>query len=316
MLVDDPGGGGRWIRTVSMPADALGGATTEYWETQWAEEKVEAVPHIVEVLRPHLAGRDLVLEAGCGLAPFVAALATPDNDVIGIDLADRALATAHQHDPSLRLGVADVQHLPFPDGTFDAVLSLGVVEHFQGGPVAVLREHARVLAADGVLLLTVPRRSWLRAARDVWHLGVRREGSYPNRSRTVTRRRVGVATEVPGAFHQYEWSAAQLRGFLRQAGLEVRSWQAIDVGSALGEAGLSRFAARPAPAAAPPVEPASGPSAPAATASGPSGLRGFVSSALLDTKPVGPLGRVVRRLGAGAIGHLQFVVAVPARSGR
>ena len=290
-----------------MPVEAQGGGSTEYWETLWAQEKVEAPTFLLDLLRPELAARTMVLESGCGKAPFVAALANADNVVVGVDLAERALVEAHRRDQTLQLGVADVSRLPFADGAFDAVVSLGVVEHFELGPVEALREHARVLSPDGVLVLTVPRRSWLRAARDLWHLGLRRSASYPTGGRIVTRRRVAATAATPGAFHQYEWSKGQLLGYLRQAGFEVRSWRAVDVGSALGEAGLSRFASTPSMTTAP--------SAPASATAGPAkagGLRGTVSSMVLGSGPVGPVGRVVRRVAAAAIGHLQLVVAVPA----
>lgn len=311
-LVDDPGAGSRWVRTVAVPAERQGGGTTEYWETLWAEEKVEAPGFLLDLLRRELGDRVRVLESGCGKAPFVEALQTDANVVVGVDLAAEALRAAHRRTSSLRLGVADVSALPFPDGAFDAVVSLGVVEHFEGGPVAVLREHARVLAADGILVLTVPRRSWLRAWRDTWHLALRREDSYPNRRRIVTRRRIGRDASTPGAFHQYELSRAQLLGYLRQGGFEVRSWRAIDVGSALGEAGLSRFAASPTPT--PTTDGSSSAASPAPTGAPSSrGVRGRVSDLVLGTGPVGPVGALVRRAAAGAIGHLQLVVAVPAR---
>lgn len=305
-LVDAPGAGGRWVRTVSI--DEQGGGTTDYWETLWADEKVEAPAFLLQVLRAELAGRRRVLESGCGKAPFVEALATPDNVVIGVDLAERALVQAHHRNGELRLAVADVSQLPFAAGSFDAVVSLGVVEHFEGGPIEVLRDHARVLADDGILVLTVPRRSWLRAVRDLWHLGVRRADHYATGRRTVTRREVGRAASVPGAFHQYEFSKAQLLGYLREAGFEVTSWKAVDVGSALGEAGLSRFASRPAGAGS-----ASGHEPVAVSSPRARRLRGRVADMVLGTGPTGPVGRSVRRLAADAIGHLQLVVAVPAR---
>lgn len=296
------GGAAGWWRTVALPHD--GGGTTEYWETLWAAEKAEAPPFLLDELRTELAGRHHVLESGCGSAPFVEALAADDRTVIGVDLAREALVRARALTPGLALAAADVSRLPFGDGAFDAVVSLGVVEHFEGGPVDVLREHRRVLAHDGILVLTVPRRSGLRAVRDTWHLGIRRRGSYTTGRRIVTRRQPGGTASTPGDFHQYEWSKRQLLAFLDQAGFVVADWRPLDVGSALGEAGLSRFAAA-SPAASGPASSAPSP------APSRGGLRSTVSRVVLGTGPVGPVGAVARRGARLAIGHLQLVVASP-----
>lgn len=301
-----PEGASGWVRTVAVPH--AGGGTTEYWETLWAAEKAEAPPFLLRELRDELTGRARVLESGCGSAPFVDALATDDRTVIGVDLAQQALAHARELDPDLALAVADVSRLPFADGAFDAIVSLGVVEHFEGGPVAVLREHRRALAHEGILVLTVPRRSGLRAVRDWWHLGVRRRASYTTGRRIVTRRRSGRAASTPGDFHQYEWSKRQLLGFLDQAGFAVTAWRPLDVGSALGEAGLSRFAAATPAASAP------GGADTTATPAGspaPRGLRATASRVVLGSDPVGPVGSVARRSVRLALGHLQLVVASP-----
>jgi len=42
---------------------------------------------------------------------------------------------AKEFDPDLPIVVGDVQNLDYPDSSFDAYISLGVVEHFEeGGP--------------------------------------------------------------------------------------------------------------------------------------------------------------------------------------
>ena len=51
----------------------------------------------------------------------------------------------------------DAFHLPFPDGTFDAVFHQGVLEHFSN-PAAFLAENFRVTAPGGLLVVDVPQR--------------------------------------------------------------------------------------------------------------------------------------------------------------
>jgi len=76
--------------------------------------------------------------------------------VVGVDLDERALVRAHQYDVHLSLAVADVAQLPFADDSFDAYVSLGVIEHFEGGCQYILGEARRVLKPHGLIFVSVP----------------------------------------------------------------------------------------------------------------------------------------------------------------
>lgn len=83
-------------------------------------------------------------------------LAAEQPDLIGSEYVDPTLASGSEvpwHGRSLRH--EDVTRLSFATGSLAAVLSFDVLEHVPDYPAA-LAEFARVLAADGVLLLTVP----------------------------------------------------------------------------------------------------------------------------------------------------------------
>ena len=295
----------RGYRTVWIPAEA-GGGSTDYWETAWAAEKQEAPPWLVRALAAELPERGRILEAGCGQAEFVRLLATSDRRVLGVDLALRALAEARRAHPSLALAASDVGALPFPDAAFDAVVSLGVVEHLEAGPVALLREHRRALAPGAKLLITVPQRSWLRAGTDLVHLGLRRQAAYRQRGRIVTRRRRLEPGPGPGSFHQYELSRRQFCDLLAEAGFEVQRWAALDVASGLGDLTRGRRTAS-APPPASTEAPATAPAGELAVEG-----RGWLRSAILGDAPIGAVGRLVRALSARALGHIQFAVAVAA----
>src|SRR5262249_55376740 len=57
----------------------------------------------------------------------------------------------------LRSTVADVRRLPFADASFDAIYSMGTVEHFDETEASVV-ELARILKPGGRLVLGVPNR--------------------------------------------------------------------------------------------------------------------------------------------------------------
>ncbi|OIP08558.1 MAG: hypothetical protein AUK49_10850 [Betaproteobacteria bacterium CG2_30_68_42] len=60
---------------------------------------------------------------------------------------------------NLEYGLGDVRNLSWPDASFDAVISISVLEHIYpdvGGDVAAFQDIRRVLKPEGELLLTVP----------------------------------------------------------------------------------------------------------------------------------------------------------------
>ena len=96
-----------------------------------------------------------VLEVGCGRgggAAFLARTLAP-RSMTGVDFADRAIAfcNRHHHWDGLSFKTADAEHLPFLDGSFDAVVNVES-SHCYPEPEQFLREVARVLRADGHFL--------------------------------------------------------------------------------------------------------------------------------------------------------------------
>jgi ubiquinone/menaquinone biosynthesis C-methylase UbiE len=101
-----------------------------------------------------------VLEIGCGPGLLSVRLAEAGFDVTGLDLdpamIERARANAARSLPAGRsepaFVVGDVAHLPFPDGTFDRVVSTFSMHHWSDR-TAGLNEIARVLTASGTALV-------------------------------------------------------------------------------------------------------------------------------------------------------------------
>lgn len=105
-----------------------------------------------------------ILDVGCGTGANLDELARfgrvegVDPDPAAVEFAGRAGGP-----PITQAGGDD---LPFPDEAFDVVTLLDVIEHAPDDTV-VLREAARVLRPDGVMLLTVPAYTWMWGAQDV-----------------------------------------------------------------------------------------------------------------------------------------------------
>lgn len=115
---------------------------------------------VLELLAPHLPC-DRFLDAGCGDGRHLAAVGARAARATGTDISERILETARA--TARRAGVepelvrANLEALPFPDASFDLVLSTQVIEHLLD-PAAGVRELARVLAPAGTLVLTTDNR--------------------------------------------------------------------------------------------------------------------------------------------------------------
>jgi 2-polyprenyl-3-methyl-5-hydroxy-6-metoxy-1,4-benzoquinol methylase len=98
----------------------------------------------------------VVLDGGCGEGYGAKWMAGRARVVLGVDRSLVAMREARASRPkNARFVCADLTNLSFPDATFDVLCSLQVLEHFRH-PAEFLREMARVLRPDGVLVLSTP----------------------------------------------------------------------------------------------------------------------------------------------------------------
>jgi SAM-dependent methyltransferase len=144
--------------------------------------------------------------------------------VFGIDISPPIVAGARREiGAPLRAAVADVRRLPFADGSFDAVYSMGTVEHFAETEGA-LAEICRVTKPGGRAIIGVPNRHdpFLRpllvAFLDAfgWY-GYGLEKSYSRRALRGMLERAGF--EVV-----HETGILFIPGWLRMADLAAHAW--------------------------------------------------------------------------------------------
>ena len=93
-----------------------------------------------------------VLDVACGTGDMAVSLVERGCTVTGIDLREEMLSIARQKAPMVTFMIADAEHLPFPDASFDAVTCAFGVRNFvhleQG-----LNEMLRVLKPGGQLVI-------------------------------------------------------------------------------------------------------------------------------------------------------------------
>lgn len=179
----------------------------------WSGDTIEqsiglcAIQTIEPLFLRHLPREGRILESGCGLGRWVFYLQRKGYTIEGIDLSEPALAAAKAYDPGVPVRKDDVLRSSYPDGTFDAAISLGVVEHFEEGPYAALAELHRLLRTGGTLCISVPTQNLMRRVAT----------NHMKRLYRFLRERRGE----PYIFEEYRFSRRQFTHMLQDAGFDI-----------------------------------------------------------------------------------------------
>lgn len=107
---------------------------------------------VLDFLRPNPG--ELILDAGCGTGVFTLDILVNGAKVIGVDISLPMLQRAK--DKARRSNfqgvLADILHLPFPEGIFDRVVSITALEFIADGKRAV-QEMFRVTKRRGIIVV-------------------------------------------------------------------------------------------------------------------------------------------------------------------
>lgn len=165
-----------------------------------------------------------VLEVGTGKGRFLSALAAEAPSVTTVDLDPGEQRFARLNTAwagvgrKVRFLVRDAGCLGFPDGSFDAVVSMNALHHFRS-PVAAVREMARVLRPGGKIVLSDLDRAGYRIFERVFASEGRRHTRVRYRLGDLARylRTQGLRVQRRGGCHQ-EMLIAKHRGHGEKAG--------------------------------------------------------------------------------------------------
>jgi SAM-dependent methyltransferase len=147
-----------WVETKYVMRD---GRLRANRNTRWVGVGSRHISDLIashyEVALPRFA-RGALLDLGCGTVPLFKSYSPHVSSVTCVDWPQSPHAISH----------IDISHnladpLPFDSGSFDTVILSDVLEHI-AQPGALLREIARVLRPDGVLLLNTPFMYWIHEA--------------------------------------------------------------------------------------------------------------------------------------------------------
>jgi len=134
---------------------------------------------VSDILKKNLdksAAKPKILDFGCGSGFFVSQLDKEGYDSYGLDISWEAIEYGKRQGIK-NLGVIDSHKINFPDGHFDSVLALDVIEHLEDETWG-LKEMERVLRSGGTLVILAP------AFKFLW--GVQDEASHHYRRYTMS----------------------------------------------------------------------------------------------------------------------------------
>lgn len=129
------------------------------YDTLFASAVLDMVRGELDAFCAALPPASRMLDVGCGGGQIALAILArrADVHVTGIDLCppqiDRARKRSRRHLGQARFELGSALDLPFPDASFDAVLSVTSIKHWPSQPRGVA-ECVRVLAPGGTLLVT------------------------------------------------------------------------------------------------------------------------------------------------------------------
>lgn len=182
----------------------------EQWNNRSLEGELRSFEGrtLVRIFNQHLNGHNShLLEGGCGFGAWCEWFQKQGHSIVGIEYDKNIVARAKEFKPDVAVELGDITDLKYPDGSFDAYISLGVIEHFEHGPQQALEEAHRILKPGGLAFVTTPCVTVLR-----------RVLSHPVRTLYfIIRRLIGK----PNYFWEYRFTKKELCAFLESAGFEI-----------------------------------------------------------------------------------------------
>lgn len=146
--------------------------TTRYWKDLYDEGNGTARSYdnysmikrkntVLAFLDKYAGNRRLkVLDAGCGPGVVLDEVCMRGHEGTGIDVSDAMVQEANRRlnkyaDGKTLCQTGDIEALPYEQGSFDVVMSLGVLMYLPSDHKALL-EISRVVRSDGIVLLVLP----------------------------------------------------------------------------------------------------------------------------------------------------------------
>ena len=182
----------------------------------WRAGQQRRLDMVLKAAEERIKGR--ILENGCGVGMYVEHLAAFGGEVIGLEYDFERSLEAHQR--SAHILSAAGENLPFPDNSFDLILSHEVLEHVLDDRQAAV-EIARTLRPGGRAVIFVPNRGYPFETHGIYWRGRYHFGNIP----LVNYLPRGLRNQL--APHVRVYSTRDMRRLFDNIGLAVIEQQVI-----------------------------------------------------------------------------------------
>lgn len=176
------------------------------------------------LLEKNLEKNRRYLDAGCGLGGWIIFLNEQGYQIEGTDKIARSVRSLTEYNPALKVKIASLNALPYPDEYFGGVLSIGALEFMEDKVAAALREVHRVLEPNGLFFIEVPYANILRR---LFYLPLKQLEKAIKKKRGLTP-----------AFSNYLFHPSELKKMLADAGFQTTAVQPHDLPQANSHFGL------------------------------------------------------------------------------
>jgi SAM-dependent methyltransferase len=221
----------------------------DMWDNMWTTHTIEQELEACDFESPprdlflrYLSKEDRIVDAGCGFGKWVIYLHRRGYNILGIDNNELAVTKLKEIDDTLQVEAGDILNIPYPDNSFGAYISMGVIEHFEEGPLAALKEAYRILKPGGLAIVSVPTVNMIRM---IYRRPIRNAvnslfGSlyilvsgwskskfgafYAAAERLLPERMKRLLSTKENRYYhfaEYRYTKAELENFLTQAGFEI-----------------------------------------------------------------------------------------------
>jgi SAM-dependent methyltransferase len=136
---------------------------SDIWDNMWTSRTIEEELDACDIESPprelflkYLSKKDKIVDAGCGFGKWVIYLHRRGYNIMGIDNNELAISKLRKFDETLQIELGEILNIHYPDNYFDAYISMGVIEHFEGGPLTALKEAYRIVKPGGLIFVSVP----------------------------------------------------------------------------------------------------------------------------------------------------------------
>lgn len=135
------------------------------WEARSLEGELESFKGrtLVRIFKTYLGkSRTRILEGGCGLGAWCEWFQQENHEILGVEHDQNIINRAKEFKEDVAIEYGDITSLKHADNSFDAYISLGVIEHFEHGPEEAVSEAFRILKPGGLAFFSTPLLTPLR----------------------------------------------------------------------------------------------------------------------------------------------------------